>query len=214
MTLYKLTNRMTGMSYVGATTQSLAKRCGEHRAQAKRGLSHPLSCAIREHGWEAFDVQHLGSFGTLDELHAAERATIAAVGTLVPTGYNRASGGLGTPDCRHADETKKKLAAVQLGRRGAKAWNKGLTVPLEVRQKISAGLKGHRTWNKGVPATEEHRAALRASHVGKVNPAARAIEVDGQSFTSILDAANRLGLSRMQVRYKLMTGRARYLQKG
>ncbi len=213
MTLYKLTNRMTGLSYVGATTQKLAVRCSEHQRQARLGLTHALSVAIREYGWDSFHVETLGTFDTLPELHAAERATISALRTMVPGGYNRASGGLGTPDCRHAEETKRKIGARHLGRRGARAWNKGIPASAEARAKISASQKGRLAWNKGIPATDEHRAALRASHAGKPNPASRAIELNGLTFPTIISAASALGLSRMQVRYKLQTGKARYLDQ-
>ncbi len=214
MTLYKLTNTMTGLSYIGATTQSLAKRTGEHRAKARDGWTHPLAEAIRAYGWAAFTVTLLGTFGSVAELHAAERAAIASLGTMAPNGYNRASGGVGTPDAKHCQATKDKIAARALGRPGHAAWNKGATVPPEVRAKISRGLQGHQAWNKGRPATDAHRAALRAAHAGKKNPASRAVEINGKPFPTIQAAGDALGLTRMQVRYKLMTGRARYLEEG
>ncbi len=212
MTLYKVTNTRTGMSYIGATTQSIAKRMSEHRAKAREGGSHPFAEAIRTHGWAVFTVSVLGMFANVSELHAAERAAIAACGTMTPAGYNRASGGTGTPDCRHSDETKQKIAERATGRiLGRPAWNRGVPHSAETRRKLSLALQGHATWNKGLSATDEHRAALRASHAGKVNPASRRVEVDGQVFPTIRAAAVTLGLSRMQVRYRLQTGRAKYL---
>jgi group I intron endonuclease len=211
MTLYRLTNTKTGMSYVGATTRTLAQRMGDHRSQANQGLSHPLSHAIREDGWPAFTVTILATFSTVAELYAAERATIAALGTMMPAGYNRASGGLGTPDCKHAESTRAKIAARALGRPGHAAWNKGIPTPPDVVAKRVEKLKGRVAWNKGVNATDAHRAALRASHVGKLSPAARAVEFDGQQFATIREAADALGLTRMQARYRLQKGTARYL---
>ncbi len=211
MTVYKITNTMTGMSYIGATTRTLAQRMGDHRSQAKQGLSHPLAEAIRTYGWAAFTVTILATFGTTVELYAAEKAAIEASGTMTPAGYNRASGGLGTPDCLHAESTRAKIAARALGRPGHSAWNKGMAMSDEFREKVSRGLKGHETWNKGIPATEAHRAALRASHAGKVNPAARTVEFDGTTYPSIRAAAVALNLTRDQARQRLRNGRARYL---
>lgn len=211
MTLYKLTNTMTQMSYIGATTRALNLRMNDHRKQAREGLPHPLAQAIRAYGWAAFTVTVIGTFATVAELHAAEHATILALGTLTPAGYNRASGGPGTPDCQHSDQTRQKISERAIGRAGHPAWNKGIPTAPETIAKRSAALRGRPTWNKGIRATDEHRAALRASHAGKANPASRPVEVNGQTFPTILAAAQGLGLSRMQVRYKLMTGRARYL---
>ena len=207
MTLYKLTNTKTGMSYIGATTQSLAKRMSEHRAKARDGWSHPLAHAIREYGWTAFTVTILATVGTLAELHAAERVAIAAFATMSPSGYNRASGGPGTPDAKHADETKRKIAERATGRPGHPAWNKGVPQSAETVAKISAGLRGHPAWNKGVPATDEHRAALRASHVGEIHHASQPVLCDGIQYPTIKAAGEALGLTRTQVKYRLSTGR-------
>jgi len=211
MTLYKLTNTVTGMSYIGATTRAVNLRMGDHRAQAKRGLPHPLADAIRTYGWSAFAVVILGTFSSLADLHAAERAGIAAANTMVPHGYNRASGGPGTSDALHADETKRKIAERATGRPGHPAWNKGVPHSAETLAKISAGLRGHKAWNKGVPATDEHRAALRASHVGEKHHASRPIVCDGIQYPTIKAAAEGLGLTRMQVRGRLQKGRYEYV---
>ena len=212
MTLYKVTNTVTGMAYIGATTQSIAKRMAEHRAKARDGWSHPFAAAIRTYGWSVFVVTVLGTFATHTELLAAERAAIAAAATMTPAGYNRASGGFGTPDCRHADETKRKIGARATGRKlGYPSPNRGRVMSPETRLKISQGLKGHATWNKGIKATEAHRAALRASHIGKVNPMARRVEFDGQEYPTIRAAAQALGLTKMQATYRLKMGRAKYL---
>jgi len=202
------------MSYIGATTQSLAKRCGEHRAQAKEGRSHPLAVAIRSDGWESFAVETLGNFETLAELHAAERATIAAMKTITPYGYNRASGGMGTPDCNHSDETKRKIAAVHLGKKDGPSWNKGLSMSDEFKRKQSETHLGQRAWNKGLQHSDEARRRMSEAHLRSAHPVCRPVEVEGKSFPSLAEAMRGLGLSKMQVRYKLMTGRARYLQKG
>jgi hypothetical protein len=190
----------------------------DHRKQAREGLTHPLSQAIRACGWAAFTVTVLGTFGTLAELHAAEKATIAALGTMTPGGYNRAAGGMGTQDCRHADTTRDKqsqraLASYAAGRR---SWNTGKKVgPLSDahRAKLSAIRMGRPGPNKGGTLTDEHRAKLRAASLREKHPHAQPVEVDGRVFPAITVAMKELGLSKMQIRYRLMLGKARRLPK-
>ena len=81
----------------------------------------------------------------------------------------------------------------------------------EHRQKLSETHKGHTTWNKGVPHTTETRAKMSASRTGGKNWKARAIELNGVTYPSLMDAVRATGLSLMQVSYRLQTGRAQYL---
>jgi hypothetical protein len=56
MIIYIATRRETGMSYIGKTTKSLAKRKSDHRYEAfKRQHKNAFHTALRTHGMEAFD---------------------------------------------------------------------------------------------------------------------------------------------------------------
>jgi group I intron endonuclease len=113
----------------------------------------------------------------------------------------------------HSEETRRKIAEKAKGRT---PWNKGRPgTPLseETRHKLSAQRRGQTAWNKGLPHTAETRAKMSAAHRRRPAPQARPVEVDGIVYASITDAAQRSGLTRMQVRYRLQTGKARYVTK-
>jgi group I intron endonuclease len=111
----------------------------------------------------------------------------------------------------HSEETRRKIAEAAKGR---KAWNKGLKQgPLseEHRAKLSESHQGLGGLNAGRKHTPEARAKMVAAHSGKKNPNARAILLDGVVYPSIMDAARDSGYTRMQVKYRLKTGRATYI---
>lgn len=182
MIIYKLTNRMTGMSYVGATTQSLPMRCSQHRKAAAQNHPYPIAQAIREHGWAAFDVGVLNHANTRLELNVMERAAIALFQTITPNGYNLTPGGPGSG--------KASIAT---------------------RQKLSAAGKGKTPWNKGVPHTPEAKAKVSESRRGAKNWGARPILFDGNTYVCIKDAMEATGYSRAQIVRRIAAGRGRYL---
>lgn len=135
MTTYKLTCRATGKSYVGITTTRLGKRLTNHRQAAKSaGMKgrYVLAAAIREFGWESFDVEVLStSATTYAELCEQERAAIVLYGTMHPRGYNQLGGGGGGFHSRYHDTHHP-------------AWNRGIPMPPEVRAKVAASHSGAR----------------------------------------------------------------------
>jgi len=66
-------------------------------------------------------------------------------------------------------------------------------------------------WNKGIPRTEEEKAKMRATHLLKLHPRCRAVEVKGIIYPSVAQAARESGLSVGQIWHQLKTGRARYI---
>ena len=216
MIVYKMTNKITGLSYVGATTRELKARLWDHASSWKRGKTTLIAMAIRDYGMGAFKVEVLCrvTSGSFDDLMNEEIKAIREHGTLEPHGYNRSSGGIGTPDCRHLESTRLKI--------GEKS--KGRIPSMETRAKMSAAHKGKPctwnegprnvpAWNKGIKATPEHRRKLSESRTGEKNWKAEAIEFKGVVYSSISDAHRATGYSRMQIRYRLAKGdAARYLK--
>ena len=213
MYLYMLRCSVTSKLYIGATTLSMPRRLGLHRdAAVLKERTTVLAKAIREHGWSAFKPIVLAETADHSVLMQMERQTIAALNTMVPNGYNMSSGGMGVPDLKLSKETRAKIRAARLGR---PSWNKGKKtgpMPEATRLKQRLAHLGQKAWNKGVPATLATRAKLSAMRRGGLNHNARAMELDSQCYPSVADAIKATGLSRMQVRYRLMLGRARYLE--
>lgn len=132
MTTYKLTCRVTGKSYIGITTKRLEKRLTNHRQAAKsKGMKgrYVIASAIREFGWDSFDVEVLStSATTYAELCEQERAAITLYGTMHPRGYNQLGGGGGGFHGRYDHR---------------QAWNRGIPMASDVKAKVSASTSGH-----------------------------------------------------------------------
>src|SRR3990167_4055032 len=173
---------MTGMSYIGVTTQTVASRCVQHRKVAGYGTPYPLSQAIRDYGWKAFDVTELGRASSKQELAEMERSAIALYKTLAPHGYNLTPGGPGTGSPSLA--TREKLRQAGLGRPA---------------------------WNKGIPHTPEARAKVAASRTGGKNWGARPLSFDGKTYACIKDACQATGLSRHQICRRIKLGFGQFL---
>lgn len=107
MVVYRIRNRMTGQSYIGATTKALHTRVSHHKAMAARGLKRPLADAIREYGWEAFDVEELSRCSSKSQMYEREQQCIAIFNTMAPHGYNMTIGG--TAISVRSEETREKL---------------------------------------------------------------------------------------------------------
>lgn len=139
--LYKLIFA-SGKAYIGQTTRVMTIRISAHRQAAKRGSQLPVHCAWRKHGEPVVTV--VGEFATHDELHAAEKAAIVAVGTIVPFGYNVTEGGDTAPSKNPA--VAMKISAKAKGRKYAdtSVWSEStakLWQDKQYREKVSSGLK-------------------------------------------------------------------------
>ena len=78
------------MSYIGKTIQNLKTRIKQHRD--KSSYCRCLSLAIKENGWENFEVYTLWE-GDNSVLGDMERYYIDELNTLEPNGYNSREGG-------------------------------------------------------------------------------------------------------------------------
>ena len=112
MKLYKVTNKINGLSYIGQTTRSIEERWKEHCKPSLRHRSY-LSNAIQKYGEENFILEELNQVTIQDELDALEKNAINEHNTMWPNGYNLRDGGLGG---KHSDEAKEKCRKASTGR--------------------------------------------------------------------------------------------------
>jgi hypothetical protein len=148
--LYKLVFA-SGKAYIGQTARNMNIRIAQHKRSVKSGSQLPVHCAWRKYGEPEITV--VAEFDTQDELHAAEKAAIIAVGTLAPQGYNVAYGGDTAPSKN--PEVAAKIADKATGRKysDVSSWVDASTrrwKDADYRKKVSDGLKA--TW------TDEKRA--------------------------------------------------------
>lgn len=156
--LYKLVFA-SGKAYIGQTARSMNVRLAQHRTAVRNGSPLPVHCAWRKHGDP--DVMVVAEFETHDELHAAEKAAIIAVGTLAPQGYNVAYGGETAPSKN--PEVAAKIAAKAIGRKIADT--SSLSASLverwkddEYRQKVSEALKSSWTEKRREETSEKFKS--------------------------------------------------------
>lgn len=88
MLVYKITNKVTGKSYIGVTRHTAEKRLRKHIERAEEGIVTALYCAMRKYGYDNFTTQVICEAVNDIEALVIERALISAHNTLLPNGYN------------------------------------------------------------------------------------------------------------------------------
>ena len=183
--IYKITNTLSGMAYIGKTV---------HDAEKTRKRDHynghgnkPLKEDVDTYGENAFTFEILHDGIIPEFLATLETEEIAKHNTVEPHGYNQNRGGSGV--ISHSEETKRKISKntparrpevrrkkseAQKGkkkhsdasRRKISEANKGENNAMkrpEVRQKVSEA-------NKGRKHSEEHRRKISEANKGKPSP--------------------------------------------
>lgn len=213
MFIYKITNTKNGMAYVGSTCRPIRQRMSNHWSDARRGKDSLIAQAIRDFGQESFSVEIIGEAKSSDEMIVMEVEAIRNLNTCHPNGYNSSAGaGLWVADRRHLESVREKISEAHKGKKLSEEHRLKLSESLKGRPSWNAGIKtGKPSWNRGIPATPEHREKLIASHAGKLIHNVRSIEFLGVVYPSIAEAGRATGFSRMQMKYRLATGNARYV---
>ena len=85
MLVYKITNNLNSMAYVGKTTKTLNERMIGHLYNRRHSL---IDEAIQEFGIENFTVEILTECDTPEELDSLERKFIHDLNCVSPKGYN------------------------------------------------------------------------------------------------------------------------------
>lgn len=175
-TVYRITNKINGLIYVGCTTQKLNKRISQHFINNNR--NDDFHKAIREFGKDSFTVEILESDENKPRKDGLEREKywIAYYNSNNPSiGYNRTVGGSGTIGYIFTDEAKRKISEAMTGRPVSEKtleamrnnW-KGKHLPLEMRKKISETRKGKYTGENnpfyGKHHTEATKNKIRNAH--------------------------------------------------
>ena len=142
--IYITSNWVNGKKYVG-------QKRGPEFIPEYLGSGVNIKLAVKKHGRNVFTVTVLSWAYSREDLNSLEKKLISEYRQNFGRRmlYNCAEGGQGAG--YHTPETKKKISARGKGR---PSWNKGRSVPPEVREKIRAKLVGR-------PLSAEHRKRLR-----------------------------------------------------
>jgi group I intron endonuclease len=199
MIIYKVTNKINGMVYIGQTIFSLKKRKENHiwlsETEGKSlGYFHR---AIKKYGTKNFEWEVLCQCASIDDLNKLEMYYIALYNTF-ENGYNLTMGGGGSAGHKHDKITKKKLSVLKLGIMHSKAHNKkisksrtGQRLTEETKAKIASKLSGKGNPFYGYCYSEEYKKARS----GKNSPSSHAIIIEGTSFESIGIASRSLNIN-------------------
>lgn len=151
MDIYKITNKVNGLIYIGKTTKNLDERRKAHLNAARNNSSARIHSAMREFGFDNFEFTLLDTADDIDTLNELEIYYINKFNsTDLSIGYNDHEGG--DINMMHSDRIREKHSDSMKCE--------------DVRHKISNTLKAYRKDN---PFTEEHRKNLSKSMMGNHN---------------------------------------------
>lgn len=106
--VYQATCNTTGKSYIGMTTKTLNRRAYEHRLSKDGTLFHKV---IKKYGSNDFEWEVLYESEEENALFKKERLFIKVLNTVLPYGYNMATGGRGSPEMYISAKTRRRLLA-------------------------------------------------------------------------------------------------------
>lgn len=114
MFIYLITNTLNNKKYIGQTTKNPNERWEQHKNQHRWSYCPLIDSKIGEYGVENFIFETIDETKSQAELDELEKKYILEFETHVSTGkgYNIKWGGIGG---RHAEETKIKIGAAQIG---------------------------------------------------------------------------------------------------
>lgn len=133
MIIYKVTNKINGMSYIGQTTINLNHRIARHLIELKKSSSY-FHRVLKRHGIENFKWEILKECKNISNLNQSEKYFIEYYKTFFPDGYNLTMGGEGIIGYTHSEKTKNKIRQKLIGH----------SVMGKTREKISKKLQGHK----------------------------------------------------------------------
>jgi group I intron endonuclease len=207
--IYKITNKINGMSYIGQTVRTLEKRWAYHQ---KKKSGCPLLCAaIQKYGKENFEIKIVCRANSQTELDHREILCIRLFKSKTPNGYNILIGGNGKDylarqkmkkkGFKHSLESRLKMSE---SRKGRKPWNKGISTKPETIQLLKKIQSGKNNGMFGRHHTEESKRKIAATKKGRKNPQAaelgrkRSIPIicldTGDIYPSTKEAARVLGI--------------------
>ncbi len=159
--IYVITNKITGLKYIGQTSKTIEKRLLQHfqEARGKRQGSRYLNHAINKYGPNNFEIS-LVEENNNDSLDDLERKYIKELNTLAPNGYNIQIGGQ-SKGRKHCELSCELMRQKKLGENNH---NYGKPRTDEAKHNISLAKSGEKHHFYGKTFNEDHKLKLSASH--------------------------------------------------
>lgn len=188
MHVYRITNLVTGKSYVGFSKDA-NNRFKRQICLAEQGVNRRLYDSIRKHSKENFVLTILDTCNTREEAVTLEKHWIAELNTLMPNGYNMTTGGDGGNTLsswseedrkslyKRQGESRKGTVVSEETRRKISISNKGKVIPMSIRLHLSSIMKGRKrgpqrkrskpSWIKGKTHSVATRLKISKARLGK-----------------------------------------------
>jgi group I intron endonuclease len=141
MFVYKITNRINGMLYIGITTKTIESRWKTHLVWSNWKKPYSLHYAIQQFGSENFSIEQIDEAKSLEELKRLEKKYILQFKCLKPNGYNMTAGGQGVNGYKFTDEVRKIMSEKAKLRK---------PISEETRRKLSLSHSGKKMPKEGV----------------------------------------------------------------
>ncbi len=217
--IYKITDKISGKSYIGQTIRDFEIRWKEH-CQDKRHSIYIYN-AIKKNGINSFYKEIIGIYNNIQDLNNAEEYFIEYHNTLSPNGYNLHTGGnnhvVSEETKRKMSESKKREKSYWFGKKHTSESklkismaNKGKKRSLESRTKHSESVKGQKHHSFGKFPSEASKTIFKnCNEKRKIKIFCPELSI---SFNSIGDASRRLKISKGNIssvtngKYKQVNG--------
>lgn len=162
MIIYKLTNTVNDMSYIGQTIHPTTRK-QQHFGQARRGGTSYLHRSIRKYGKSNFTWEILCECSSKEELDEMEFHYIKQYNTY-HKGYNMSWGGeLASTGYKHTDECRERMSKYQLLHHPTR----GKKLSDSHKQKISEAHKGKVYTSKTYSITTPDGETLKVTNLAK-----------------------------------------------
>jgi group I intron endonuclease len=153
--IYKITNLVTGMIYIGLTTNPADVRLSQH------GYDNGyIARAIRKYGRENFTIIVVLRCSNMTDLKEKEKFCIRIFNSLTPNGYNLTKGG--EEGKEYSEETLQRMSEGQKRR-----WAQGNGTENSLKALNDPNRPG---WNLGLKMSKEHCQKLSEAHMGYTMP--------------------------------------------
>jgi len=164
MIIYKVTNKINGMVYIGQTIRPLKERKYFHINESKKlNPKCYFHKALKKNGIENFHWVVVTFAQDIKELNELEKKCIKEYNSFAPNGYNSTTGGL---NYIRSEETRKRLSEIF---RGRKPWNLGIPHSEGTKKKIGDAARGENNYNYGGQHTEKTKKKMSENQRGKKN---------------------------------------------
>lgn len=195
-TVYRITRKATGESYIGVTCMRLRHRWHKHTSEAQLGVDRKLYRAMRAYGVAAFEMVPIRTGVSAAERWTAEREEIARAGT-VEHGYNELPGvprsldDPGVPDCFGPDrppmpaERRQRMHDLFVGRKDS--------AETRARKRAAQRARADAGGNDCLKGRE--RGAAFRTRLSQGRGGVGSVRYDGQEYASIPLAAAAAGVT-------------------